>query len=109
MIICKVNAVVVSSLICCCSHYSKFRFFCVGILFSRIALKDIFATLKIRELGHGLPTSVNERVISAFREGLIFTKLPICEKMKLTKISEFTECVGFVFGPCFGMKFSVFF
>ena len=35
------------------------------ILFSRIALKDKFATFKIRNLG-----MVNDRVISLFREGL---------------------------------------
>ena len=43
-------------------------------LFSRIALKDIFATLKMQNarLGHDLPTSVNDRVISTFGEGFIF-------------------------------------
>ena len=39
----------------------------VRILFSRKALKDIFAT------------SVNDRVISPFHKGFIFKKLSICE------------------------------
>ena len=30
-------------------------------------------------LGHELPISVNDRMISPFCEGFIFTKLPICE------------------------------
>ena len=50
------------------------------ILFSRIALKDIFAAFKLRHyLRHDLPISVNDRVILLFREGLIFTKLRICK------------------------------
>ena len=39
------------------------------ILFSRIALKDIFATLKNSRLSHDLPSSVNDRMISLFCEG----------------------------------------
>ena len=38
----------------------------VRILFSRIALKDIFATFKICDLGNDLPTSINDKVISPF-------------------------------------------
>ena len=49
------------------------------MLFSRIALKDIFATLTIMRPGQDLPIPVNDRVISPFREGLIFTKLRVCE------------------------------
>ena len=30
-------------------------------------------------LGHDLPTSVNDRVISSFFEGFLFTKLSYCE------------------------------
>ena len=46
------------------------------ILFSRIALKDISVTLNIRaRLGKDLLASVNDRVISPFREEFIFTKL----------------------------------
>ena len=44
------------------------------ILFSRIALKDIFATLK-SQIGQNLTTSVNNRVILPIRVGFIFTKL----------------------------------
>ena len=49
-----------------------------SILFSRITLKDIFATLKNRDYGI-LPLLVNDREISSFRERFIFTKLRICE------------------------------
>ena len=38
------------------------------ILFLRIALKDIFATLKNLQLGHDLPASVNDSVILPLRE-----------------------------------------
>ena len=44
----------------------------VRILISQITSKGIFATLKIR-LGHDLPTSVNDRMISSFREGFILS------------------------------------
>ena len=43
------------------------------ILFSRIALKYIFATLK--RLRHDLPISVTNSVVLLFREGFIFAKL----------------------------------
>ena len=59
------------------------------ILFSRIALKDIFALLKI--LGHDLAISTNDRVISSFSEDFIFLNLRISENKTLAKISEFTE------------------
>ena len=49
------------------------------LLFSRIALKDIFETVKKSRLVHHFPISVNDRAISSFREGLIFTKLRKCE------------------------------
>ena len=48
------------------------------ILFSRIALKHIY-NAKNSRLWHVLPLSVDDRVISPFLEGLIFTKLRICE------------------------------
>ena len=41
----------------------------------QIALKDIFATLKIRGLVHDLTSSVKDRVISPIHEGFIFAKL----------------------------------
>ena len=44
------------------------------ILFSRIALRHIWDVKNSRQ-GHDLPISVNDRVISAFREDFIFTKL----------------------------------
>ena len=49
------------------------------ILFSRMALKDILATLKIRNKGHDFPISVKDRIILPFHEDFIFTKLHICE------------------------------
>ena len=44
------------------------------ILFSRKAQRT-FVKLKKSRIGHDLPTSVNDSVISPFREGFIFTKL----------------------------------
>ena len=49
------------------------------ILFSRIALKDIFVTLKDLRLEHDLHISVNDIVNSAFHKDFIFTKLGICK------------------------------
>ena len=66
------------------------------ILFSRIALKGIFAMLKISDLGM-IYLPVN-RMISTLREGFVFTKLRIFASAKfrenkiLAKISEFTVC-----------------
>ena len=51
------------------------------ILFSWIALKDIFATLIKWRLGYDLPISVNDRVISAFCKDFIFTKLCVSRKL----------------------------
>ena len=48
------------------------------ILFSRIALKDIFVALKFA-IFHDLRILVNYRVVSPFREDFVFTKLRICE------------------------------
>ena len=42
------------------------------ILFSRIALKDISTTLKIRDQGINLPISVSNRVVSPYCESFIF-------------------------------------
>ena len=45
-------------------------------LFSRIALKDIAYLRRSNSLlGHDLPISVTDRVISPFREDFLFTKL----------------------------------
>ena len=46
--------------------------FFARILFSRIVLKNIY-DIKNSCLWHDLPTSVNDRVISSFHEGFIFT------------------------------------
>ena len=53
------------------------------ILFSQIALKDIFVTLKNSRLRHDLPISVNDRVILPFHEDFIFAKLCICEVSRM--------------------------
>ena len=49
------------------------------ILFSRMAIKYIFATFINSRLGHNLLISINDRMIAPFREDIIFTKLRICE------------------------------
>ena len=49
--------------------YCKFGFF-ARILLSQIALKDILETLK--KIIY--PSSINDKVISSFREGFIFVK-----------------------------------
>ena len=60
------------------------------ILFSQIALKCIFASLKSL-LGPDSPISVKDRVILAFGEDFIFKKTAKFREYKtLTKISEFT-------------------
>ena len=53
------------------------------ILFSRISVKDIFATLKISRLRHDLPISVNDRVVLPFHEDFIFAKLCISEVSRM--------------------------
>ena len=57
-------------------------------LFLRIALKGIFAALKIRDEGI-LSISVNDRVICPFREDIL-QLVKFHENKTLTKISEFT-------------------
>ena len=52
------------------------------------SLKRHICYIKNLRLEHDLPISVNNKVISAFREGFIFTKL----SKTLPKISQFTEC-----------------
>ena len=42
----------------------------------QIALKSEVKNSRLRQ---DLPVSINDRVILPFREGFIFTKLPICE------------------------------
>ena len=56
---------------------------------SRIALKVILATLKIRaRLGRDLPASGNDKVISPSREDFIFTKLRNSEASRKSKPRE---------------------
>ena len=43
------------------------------------SIKRHICNVKICDLGHDLPVSVNDRVILPFREGLIFAKLRTCE------------------------------
>ena len=60
-------------------------------LFLPIALKDIFAMFKFAT------RSVNDRVISRFREGLIFAELRICEiSQKLKSSPKFPNLQYFV-------------
>ena len=60
------------------------------ILFSQIALKNICDVKKSR-LGHDLPLSVNDRMISPLREGFILAKYAkFRENKTLANISEFT-------------------
>ena len=61
-------------------------------LFSQIALKNIFATSKVHDLGM-IPTPVHDRVISRFCKCFIFKNLGMqsLAKMKtITKIPELT-------------------
>ena len=65
-----------------------------SILFSRIAFKDIFATLKIGEPGNDFATSVKDKESSPFREGFIFANSAFAkfrESKILAKISKFTD------------------
>ena len=67
-------------------YYCNFRIF-VRILFSHIALRHI-PPVKNSQLGHDLPTSVNDIVITLFREGFIFTKLRIREVLRKLNTRE---------------------
>ena len=58
--------------------YSTFGKFCQNFIFPK-SVKRHICDVKNSRLGHGIPISVNNRVISPFREGFIFTKLGICE------------------------------
>ena len=58
------------------------------------SVKRHICDVKISQLGHDLPISVNKRLISPFRNDIIFTKLRIYAKFRenltLAKISDFT-------------------
>ena len=56
-----------------------------GILFSRMALKRHICDVKNSRQRHDLPLSVNDRVISIFHEGFIFTKLRIFREKKSSR------------------------
>ena len=55
--------------------YCRFRNFRENFIF----VSDV----KNSRLRQDLPISINERVILPFHEGLIFTKLPICENFRI--------------------------
>ena len=58
------------------------------ILFLRNSFKRHICDAKNSRLGHDLHISVNNRVILAFREDFIFTKLHICEVFAKIKPSQ---------------------
>ena len=61
--------------------------------FAAKSVKRHICDFQNSQLVHGLPISVDERVIFTFREDFIFTKLRICEvsrKQTLAKMSGFT-------------------
>ena len=64
--------------------YCKSRIFCENFVFAN-SIKRHICDAKNSRLGHDLPISVNDRVISAFREDFKFR-----ENIALVKISEFT-------------------
>ena len=58
--------------------YCKFGNFCENYIFANCVKRHI-CHVKNSRLRHDLPTSVNGRVISSFREGFIFMKRRIWE------------------------------
>ena len=58
--------------------YCKFGNFRENVIYAN-SVKRYICDVKKSGLGQDLPISVNDRVISPFRKGLIFTKLRICE------------------------------
>ena len=58
--------------------YCKSGNFRENIIFANSGKRHI-CDVKNSRLGHGLPISVNDRVIAPIREDSIFTKLRICE------------------------------
>ena len=55
-------------------QYCKFGNFREGLIFAN-SVKRHICDIKKSRLEHDLPTSVNDRVISKFREGFTFPKL----------------------------------
>ena len=60
------------------SPFCKSRNFCDNFIFANSVKRHICDAKNSRQ-GHDLHKPVNDRVISAFREDFIFTKLRICE------------------------------
>ena len=63
---------------CLDRHYCKFGNFRENFI-SANSIKRHICDVQTSRLRHDLPISVNDREILLFREGLIFTKLHICE------------------------------
>ena len=75
-----------------CCIYCKFWNFRENFIFAK-SIKRHICDVKNSRLGHDLPTSVKDIVISPFRDDSIFTKLRICEVREnktIGKISKFT-------------------
>ena len=68
-------------------NYYKFGNFRQNLIFTNSVERHI-CNFKNSQLKHGLPITVNDRVILLFREGFIFTKFH--ENKTLAKISELT-------------------
>ena len=62
-------------------QYYKFGNFRENFIFAK-SVKRHICDFHNPQLGHDLPISVNDRVISTFREDFIFTKLRICEVLR---------------------------
>ena len=71
-------------------EYFEFGNFRENFIFAN-SVKRHICDVENSRLGHDLPRSVNDRVISAFREDFVFTKYVMFRENKtLAKISEFT-------------------
>ena len=73
------------------TKYCKFRNFLENLIFAN-CIKRHICVAENKRLEHELRISVNDIVISPYRENFIFTKLCICEvsqKLTLGEISEF--------------------
>ena len=72
--------------------YCKFGNFRENFIFAN-SVKRHICDVQTSQLRHDLPISLNDRVVLLFREGLTFSKLPICEvsrKKTFAKIFGFT-------------------
>ena len=80
-------------LVCCSldasnenTQYSKLGNFRENFIFGN-SVQRLICDVKKSGTGHDLPTSVNDRVISPIREGLIFMNLCISE-LRICKVSQ---------------------